>query len=282
MLTQIDILKKYGIAVKGHVGQHLLIDPNIQRKTVELLDLKSTDDVLEIGPGLGALTGHIAGRCRSYTLVEMDPKFAEILPLEIPELASKGHKIIRGDILKCDLRETLKPKKGQTFKVISNLPYYITAPIIFHLFESRELFSRYVFTLQKEVSARLTASPGSKDYGRLTLSVRYGGDVKHMFDIPKTCFTPQPAVASSVIVIEPHPEKSFLAAKEEALLFHLIKTAFSQRRKMLLRLLFEDPQLGRTREEMQAVFNRLNIPLTARGEELLLKDYLALTQALHS
>lgn len=134
--------------------------------------------------------------------------------------------------------------------------------------------------MQKEVAQRLAASPGSKDYGRLTLGVSYSAAVRHVFDIPPSCFTPQPAVGSSVVVLDFYPPSKLLNPKDEALLFHMIQVAFSQRRKMLLRLLADDPKIGKTREETAAIFEKAGIPLTVRGEELLLKDYIVLMEHL--
>ncbi len=282
MKTQIDILKEHGLQVKGHLGQHLLIDPNIQKKTVALLDIQKEDRVLEIGPGLGALTAHLLENTAKFWAVEMDERFVAILKTEYAELWDKNHVLIHSDILDFDLKKIRPSKKtkGAPFKVISNLPYYITAPILFHLLGYRGMFSRAVFTMQKEVAQRLVASPGSKDYGRLTLGVRYSAEVKHVFDIPPSCFTPQPAVGSSVVVLEFYPPSKLLSPKEEALLFHIIQVAFSQRRKMLLRLLSDDKKLAKTREEMALIFEKAGILPTARGEELILKDYLTLLEHL--
>jgi 16S rRNA (adenine1518-N6/adenine1519-N6)-dimethyltransferase len=278
MLTQIDLLKKYGIIVRGHVGQHLLIDPNLQRKTVELLDIQPGDHILEIGPGLGALTRHIVGHCAQFVAVEKDPKFVEVLKKELPEFSDKRNKLVHSDILEFNFKDL--PASKTKWKVISNIPYYITAPILFHLIESREIFSKMVFTMQREVADRLLASPGSKDYGRMTIALRYASMIRHAFDIPPSCFTPQPAVASSVIVVELNSESGLLEPVQEKQLFHLVKVAFSQRRKMFISLLAADKETGKTREALLEAFKACNIAPTVRGEELLLKDYIRLSQEL--
>ena len=289
MSTQVDLLKKYNLSVRGHVGQHLLIDPNIQRKIVDLLELKPTDRVLEIGPGLGALTNHLLGRCEKLIAVEMDETFVEILKKEFIQKQGtvppqkKGDSpffLIHADILKTDLASILGKSVKKPWKAISNLPYYITAPILFHLLESRAYFSKLVLMMQKEVADRLLASPGSKDYGRLTLAMRYAGTIRHAFDVPPSCFAPRPAVSSSVVVLDLYPPKQLLKKKEEENLFYLIKIAFSQRRKMFLSLLAADPELGKSRPELEAVFKKQGISLQTRGEQLLLKDYMGLVQAL--
>lgn len=279
MPTQIDLLKKYGIKVRGHIGQHLLIDPNLQRKTVELLDLKPTDKVLEIGPGLGALTGHVLGQVEHFTAIEKDPQFVEVLKTEWPEFSQKKNELIHANVLDFDFKK-LDVGGRSKWKVLSNLPYYITAPILFHLLDSRALFSKMVFTMQREVADRILASPGSKDYGRLTLALRYAAKARHAFDIPPSCFTPQPEVGSSVIVLDVHSEEQLLKPEQEAALFHLIQVAFSHRRKMFISLLAADKKTGKNRDALVPVFERCGISVKARGEELLLKDYIQLMQEL--
>lgn len=279
MQTQIDLLKKYGLSVRGHLGQHLLIDPNMQRKIVDLLELTPKDNVLEIGPGLGALTGNILGRCARFVAVEKDEKFVSILNQEYPEFQGKSNEVIQSDILDFDFAPVVESKSKTPWKAVSNLPYYITAPILFKLLEYRRHFSKMVLMMQKEVADRLVANPGSKAYGRLTLGIRYAGNVEHAFDVSPNCFTPKPEVGSSVVVFTPHP-KPALSPEKEKFLMHLIQVAFGQRRKMFIRLLSEDEQTGKSREEIQRIFEAKGISQTARGEELLLKDYFALVEAL--
>lgn len=279
MLTQIDLLKKHSLSVRGHLGQHLLIDPNVQRKIVDLLSLQPKDKVLEIGPGLGALTGGLLERCGRLVAVEKDEKFVSILNEEYPAFSEKNYEVIQGDILDFDFAPVIKSKSKTPWKVVSNLPYYITAPILFKLLEYRQYFSKLVLMMQKEVADRLLAGPGTKAFGRLTLAVRYAADVQHAFDVSPNCFTPKPEVGSSVIVVTPHTKPQLSGAKEKFLM-HLIQVAFSQRRKMLLRLLSEDKKIGKTRAEIQKIFDASGIPQTVRGEELMLKDYFTLTAAL--
>ncbi len=278
--TQVDLLKKYQLSVRGHLGQHILIDPNIQQKVADLLEIEPSDSILEIGPGLGALTARVAERCKQFTAIETDENFVRILKQEFPFLSSKTHQVLHSDILKFDLKKLAPKAVRKKWKVISNLPYYITAPIIFHLLESRRLFSKFVFTMQKEVADRLLADPGTKSYGRLTIGVRYAGSVRHAFDIPPSCFTPRPAVGSSVVVMDLYPEKQLLAEKEEKQLFELVRIAFSQRRKMFLSLLASNTKIRKSRQQIEAVFAKAGISPQARGEELMLKDYLALVRGL--
>ncbi len=282
MPTQIELLKKYGLSVQGHIGQHLLIDPNTQKKIVDLLDLNSRDHVFEIGPGLGALTGEILKRGAGVVCVEKDARFTEILKKEFIQNDDENLKIIHGDALKTDWKKILKTKNSkQKFKFISNLPYYMTTPILFKLIEERKFFSRAVLTMQKEVAERILAMPGSKDYSRLTLGVRFYADVQRAFNISPHCFAPQPEVESTTLVMTFLLE-SKLPKVDQKLLFHIIQTAFSQRRKTLLHLLSHDSSLKLDRQAWMAILQSLRIPEKVRGEELLLKDYLALASEIAS
>lgn len=275
MSTQIDLLKKYDLRVRGHLGQHLLIDPNLQRKIIDLLELGPDEPVLEIGPGLGALTGEMLGRGARVLAVEIDSRFAEILK---KEWAAAGDRleVVREDFLQFDAARLGKRK----WKVASNLPYYISAPILFRLLECRRNFSRAVLMLQKEVAERLVAPPGTKHYGRLSLGVRYAADVTHAFDIPPSCFTPRPEVDSSVVVVNFHARAHALGAAEEEFLFHLITVAFSQRRKTLFHLLVRDEALDLSKETLKKIFEELFPQPKVRGEELLLKDFMTLGERL--
>jgi 16S rRNA (adenine1518-N6/adenine1519-N6)-dimethyltransferase len=280
MSTQIALLKKYGLPIRGYSGQHILIDPNVQRKIVNSLDPKPRDKVLEIGPGLGALTEEILKRGSRVLAVEKDKRFAEILEGELSRDYGKKLEIIHGDILKLKL-DRLKPSKDKTlWKVMSNLPYYITAPILFHLIGYRRLVSKAVLTMQKEVANRLLAPPGSKDYGRLTLAVRYAADIRYLFDISSTCFTPRPEVDSSVVELTFHSDSQMPQHMDEPLLFHLIQAAFSQRRKTLLHIFSRDPKIKKNRDALLLIFKAAQIDPSARGENLLLKDFFTLTEKL--
>jgi len=279
MSTQIELLKKYSISVRGHLGQHLLIDPNVARKIVDLLNPSPKDSILEIGPGLGALTRALTERgCRVHA-IEKDKRFVDVLEKEWG--GSKQLQITQGDILELDFKKILGIKKSskKKVKVISNLPYYITAPILIKLLEARDLISMAVLTMQREVAKRIIASPGTKDYGRLTLAVRFGANVKHAFDISPRCFTPQPEVVSSVMVFD-FFEKPESVTVDEDFLFYLIQQAFSQRRKTLLHLLVHAEKIEAGRERLLGIFQDLGWTASVRGEELLLKDYLALGEAL--
>jgi len=279
MKTQIDLLKTYGLQIRGILGQHLLIDPNLQRKTVNLLELSEGDWVLEIGPGLGALTGWMLECGARVAAVEKDPRFLKVLEEIYAREIEEGRLIlVQGDILETDFKK-LRTRHGITgkTKLAGNLPYYITAPILFKVFEDRELFSRAVFTMQLEVAARIFANPGSKDYGRLSVMVRLFTDVTHAFDISPGCFTPAPKVRSSVIVCDFHhrPLKGGHAREQE--ISEFVKVAFSQRRKKLISVLARHDKFGLSKADWQEIFKKRGFPESVRAEELLLKDFLTLS-----
>ncbi|HXV28297.1 MAG TPA: 16S rRNA (adenine(1518)-N(6)/adenine(1519)-N(6))-dimethyltransferase RsmA, partial [bacterium] len=282
MSTQIALLKKYGLPIRGNSGQHLLIDPNIQRKIVDCLDLEPRDKVLEIGPGLGALTEEMLSRGAKVWAVEKDQRFVEILKGEFAKEFKGRLEIIHKDILKLKWEEGAFSKIKGKWKVISNLPYYITAPILFYLIDVRRFISKAVLTMQKEVADRLLAAPGSKDYGRLTLAVRYAADVRHLFDISPTCFTPQPKVDSSVLELVFHEGFQMPKNVNEDFLFYLIRLAFSQRRKTLLHILAHDPKIKKKRSQLMEVLESVGLSPSVRGESLLLKDYFSLAEKLSS
>ncbi len=297
--TQIALLKKYGLEVRGFRGQHLLVDPNIQRKIVELVAPKPGEWIVEIGPGLGALTTEILADGASVLAIEKDKRFCEILEGEFG-IDYKGKLLIENaDVLKTDLKKLLKsslrapkrrsnlstktasaPPRNDRIKVISNLPYYITSPVLFWLISNRASVEKAVLMMQAEVADRLLAQPGDKDYSRLTLGVRYYAEVHRAFEVSRNCFTPRPDVDSTVVTIDFHPPSAFPKGIDEAFLFHLIQVAFGARRKTLLNRLTQDSKVGRPRSQLLEIFHKLGIPEMARAEELLLKDFISLTEFL--
>ena len=290
--TQITLLKKYGLEVRGFRGQHLLIDPNIQRKIVEWVGPKPDEWIVEIGPGLGALTGQILAAGACVIAVEKDKRFCEILEGEFGGDYKGRLWIENADILKTDLEKLIKGarrffpagkirKPQKKIKVVSNLPYYITSPVLFWLIASRTQVEKAILMMQREVATRLLAQPGDKDYGRLTLGVRYYAEVHRAFDVSRNCFTPRPDVDSTVVTIDFHLASKFPKGVDENFIFHLIQTAFGARRKTLLNRLSHDSRIGRSREEILKVLEGLGIPPRTRAEELLLKDFIALAQELN-
>ncbi len=283
MLTQTELLKKYEIRVRGHLGQHLLTDSNVARKIVKQLDPQPGDWILEIGPGLGALTWELLQFPIHLTAVEKDKRFLEILKKEM-DLRQETHEIhpqaradwVESDILDFSFEKYFCSKQSisSKIKVVSNLPYYITAPILFHLIEHRKHIDFAVLMMQKEVARRLTASAGTKDYGRLTLAIEYAARVKALFDVSPMCFTPQPEVKSAVIRMG-FQENLRIAKDSENALFDLIRVAFSQRRKALAGLLVTG-KIVPSRELAEQIIQKAGLVSGVRGEKLVLKDFLCL------
>lgn len=284
--TQISLLKKYGLEVRGVRGQHLLVDPNVQQKIVKLLAPEPREWILEIGPGLGALTGELLASGASVLAVENDRRFCEILEGELGGDYKGRLWIENTDVLKTTLdqllerarrfiRRRINSKPPAKLKVVSNLPYYITSPILFWLIGNRARVERAILMMQEEVARRLLAQPGERDYGRLTLALRYYAETCRAFDVSRNCFTPRPDVDSSVVVIDFHPASKFPKGLNENFLFHLIQTAFAARRKTLLNQWSRDSRVGKSRMELSRIFQKLGLPEKIRGEELLLKDFMA-------
>ncbi len=290
MLNQIELLKKYGLRIRGHLGQHLLMDPNTIRKIVDALDLQPGEHVFEIGPGLGAVTQEVLRRGFPLLAVETDKKFVEILTQELLPEHPDTFKLVHADILKCDLTKLInggcqapfsavRKKVPDPFKVIGNLPYYISTPIFFHLIEHAKVFSTAVLMLQKEVAARLTAKAGDEDYGRLSVTSRFYGETEFLFDVSPKCFLPPPAVTSRVVRYS-FRDCEGLKPGGEKFLLEIIKIAFSQRRKTLLSLLAHDLKPKRNREDLGHIFGELGFPPKVRGETLSLEQFILLSEAL--
>lgn len=278
-MTQVDLLKKYGLSVRGRLGQHILIDSNVCRKIVSALELRPEDRVLEIGPGLGALTGEILATGCHLAAVEKDPQFARVLEQELKPKFGKQFELFCADFLEFDFAEHCGKTPG-TWKVISNLPYYVTAPILFRLFDQHLFFSKAILMMQKEVAKRLTAKPRTKDYGRLTVGCQYFSHMRHVMDVSPSCFTPKPQVDSSVVELIFKPASERLKKPEEERLFKLVRTAFSQRRKTLFHLLIRDEAICKTREVALQAFEKLGLAAKVRGEALNLDQFIALSQQL--
>ncbi len=274
-MHQIQILKKYGISVKGERGQHLLIDENIQKKIVEFVNPKRGERILEIGPGLGAITELLLERGAHVTAVEQDPQFVVILREELgknyPDL-----KIIENDILKFPAGEHFPGKKP--VRAVGNIPYYITSEILLYLIGHREIFESACLMVQKEIADRLLAQPGTKSYGRLTLLVRYYADLTRIFEVSRNCFSPRPEVDSTVVLIA--FRKKTPKGVNEKVLFDVIKHGFGQRRKTVLNSIGGGFSNQIPKVEMEKIFADAGIAPNARAENLLLKDFIRLAELL--
>ena len=279
MLSQIELLKKYGLRIRGHLGQHLLMDPNTIRKIVDALDLQAGERVFEIGPGLGAVTQEVLRRGFPLLAVETDRKFVEILTEELAPEYAGSFTLVHADILKSDPTELIRGWAGEAakVKVIGNLPYYISTPILFHLIEHAEVFSSAVMMLQKEVAARLTSKAGDEDYGRLSVTSGLYGRTEFLFDVSPKCFLPPPEVTSRVVR---YVFRQGLKPGGEKFLLEIVRIAFSQRRKTLLSLLSHDLKPKRDREELERVLKAVGFDLKVRGETLSLEQFVLLSKAL--
>ncbi len=260
--------EKFGFRPRKNLGQNFLIDGNIKSKLLDAAGLKKSDVVLEIGPGLGQLTLDIAAKVKHVIAVEFDKNLFFILSDFTKGL--KNVKIIREDFLKSDFRG-ISPS-GKKVKVISNLPYYISTPIIAKLLEGRECIESAVLTLQKEAAERLTAAPSSKEYGSLTLFTSFYSTIKRLFNIKRNSFYPVPQVDSTVILLTPRTEPP-VKVRDEAALLNLIRTGFSSRRKTLVNALSTKSYAGLSKDIIQEIFQDAGISADVRAEALSLQDF---------
>lgn len=258
---------------KKSLGQNFLIDPNLQRKIVDAIDPSPSDEVLEIGPGLGALTGHLVGRVGRLVLVELDDSLAGRLQAEYAENPTVA--VVHADFLTVSLPDVLQDVPSA--KVIGNIPYNITTPIIFHLLESRPRPAQIVLMIQREVADRLLAAPGSKTYGALAVGVQTLATVQRVINVGRQAFRPAPDVDSAVIRIIPHPVDR-LTPEEEGALRSLTRIAFGQRRKQFQRILRD--ALNLTPAQMDALSAQTGFDLRARPETFSPDDFIRLSRAL--
>ena len=274
----IEIIKKYGFTFQKKFGQNFLIDEHVIRKIIQAAGVTKEDYVLEIGPGIGTLTQYLAEAAREVTAVEIDKK---LLPILEETLADHPNvQVINNDILKVDLKALAQEKNGgRPIKVVANLPYYITTPIIMALFESHVPVENITVMVQKEVAERMKVGPGSKDYGALSLAVQYYAEPYLAANVPVNCFIPRPNVDSAVIRLTRHEAPPVLA-EDEGLMFRIIRASFNQRRKTLLNGLRNSDLITADKEQILEAFKMAGIPENARGETLGLAEFAALANAL--
>ncbi len=267
------ILGSYGVQLKRRWGQNFLIDANILRHIVDAASLGADDTVIEIGPGIGSLTQALAQRAGRVIAIEIDRELVHILR----ELFADEPKVelIAGDALKVDFSELVP--EGTPIKVVANLPYYITSPLIFHLLEQRVALEFAVLMVQAEVADRLVAAPGSKDYGSLSVAVQYRADVDVVVRVPRTVFMPQPQVDSKVVRLRPRPYTP--AAKSDELFFAVVRAAFAQRRKTLRKAL--QPLAQTYQIDSTELLERAGIDPSLRGEKLDLGTFVSLANVLY-
>ena len=273
----IEILKKYNFVFQKKYGQNFLIDTHVLEKIIRAASIGSDDVVLEIGPGIGTLTQYLCENARKVIAVEIDDMLIPILGETLKEYDNV--KIVHNDILKVDVNEIVSEYPGSSIKVVANLPYYITTPIIMGLFESGVPIDSITIMVQKEVAERMQAKPGTKDYGALTLAVQYYADAKIMVNVPPNCFMPRPAVGSAVINLVKHKEKRY-DVKNEDMLFRIIRASFNQRRKTLQNGLNNAANLPYTKQQIAEAIEKMGLPAAVRGEKLSLEQFVELSNIL--
>ena len=263
------IMRTNGIFAKKNYGQNFLIDDNILLGIVESANVTSEDVVIEIGPGLGNLTHYILEKKAKVIAFEIDNDMIKILNERFN--AEENLRILNKDILKVDLAPYLGDKK---IKVIANLPYYITSPIIFKLLEYRKNIESITIMIQKEVADRIVAMPHSKDYGVLTINTNYMADVKKILNVPNTSFIPAPNVTSAVIQITPNEQKErTLALKDEEIFKDLVKKSFGARRKKLVNSLYNSGMKHMSKQDIDNVIKQVGLNENCRAEEVSIQDY---------
>lgn len=269
-----QLIGKHGLRIKKSLGQNFLVDQNILDKIVAASEVHPNDTVIEIGPGLGALTEALAERVRRVIAIEIDDQLIPVLRSLFAE--HPNVEIVHGDALRVDLATLLAGER--VVKVIANLPYYITSPLIMHFLESDLPIERMVIMMQAEVADRIAARPGSKEYGSLSVAVQYRAHVERVTKAPRTVFFPQPKVDSAVLCLRMRP---FVPqARDQSLFKAVVRAAFGQRRKTLRRALASlVKDYGAAIDE---VLQRAGIDPTARGEDLPVESFVHIADALHS
>jgi 16S rRNA (adenine1518-N6/adenine1519-N6)-dimethyltransferase len=268
----IEVLNKYRFMFQKKFGQNFLIDTHVLEKIIRSAEITKDDLVLEIGPGIGTMTQYLCENAREVIAVEIDKNLIPIL--EQDTLSSYDNvTIINEDILKVDINQIVKEKNGgKPIKVVANLPYYITTPIIMGLFEAHVPIDNITVMVQKEVADRMQSGPGSKDYGALSLAVQYYADPYIVANVPPNCFMPRPNVGSAVIRLTLHQDAP-IKVKNEKLLFRLIRASFNQRRKTLVNGLNNSPEISLSKELISEAIEELGVVATIRGEALTLEQF---------
>ena len=275
----IEVLQKYHFVFQKRFGQNFLIDEHVLEKIIESSGITKDDFILEIGPGIGTMTQYLADSAREVTAVEIDDALIPILKDTLKEWDNVN--VIHGDILKTDIRKIADEKnQGRPIKVVANLPYYITTPILMHLIESKIPFAEFVVMMQKEVADRISAEPNSKAYGSLSIAVQYYMTAKVAFIVPRTVFVPAPNVDSAILKMT-RREQPLVEVKDEDFLFRVAKASFVHRRKTLWNNLTN--HFGKSEEvkaQLEQALEIADIKPSIRGEALSISDFAHLSDAL--
>ena len=273
----IEVLQKYHFNFQKKFGQNFLIDTHVLDKIISAAGITKDDFVLEIGPGIGTMTQYLACAAREVVAVEIDKNLIPILEDTLQGFENVS--VINEDILKVDIAALAEEKnQGKPIKVVANLPYYITTPIIMGLFEKHVPLESITVMVQKEVADRMQVGPGTKDYGALSLAVQYYAEPYIVANVPPNCFMPRPSVGSAVIRLTRHKEMP-VQVKHEKLMFQLIRASFNQRRKTLANGLKNSPELQFSKEEIETAIASLGKGASVRGEALTLEEFAKLANS---
>jgi 16S rRNA (adenine1518-N6/adenine1519-N6)-dimethyltransferase len=274
----IEVIQKYEFAFQKKFGQNFLIDTHVLDKIISAAEITKDDLVVEIGPGIGTMTQYLACAAREVVAIEIDKMLIPILQDTLS--AYDNVTIINEDVLKVDLNKLAEEKNGgRPVKVVANLPYYITTPIIMGLFENHMPLHSITIMVQKEVADRMRMGPGTKDYGALSLAVQYYAEPYLVANVPPNCFMPRPNVGSAVIRLTVH-EKPPVTVRDESLMFRLIRASFNQRRKTLANGLNNSPELHYSKEQIAEAIEKLGTSPSIRGEALTLEQFAQLADIL--
>mgnify|MGYP001324247186 FL=1 len=274
----IEVIQKYNFAFQKKFGQNFLIDTHVLDKIISAAGMTKEDTVLEVGPGIGTMTQRLSQAAGQVIAVEIDTNLIPILKDTLQDCENVT--VINEDILKIDIKKMAEEKGGgRPVKVVANLPYYITTPIIMGLFESGVPIDNITVMVQKEVADRMKEGPGSKDYGALSLAVQYYAEPEIVANVPPNCFIPRPNVGSAVIRLTRHKEMP-VEVKDPALMFKIIRASFNQRRKTLQNGLGNASELPYTKEQIAAAIAEMGLTPTIRGEALSLAQFAQLSDIL--
>lgn len=274
----IELIKRHGFVFQKRYGQNFLIDERVLEKIVQAADITKQDCVLEIGPGIGTMTQYLAEQAGQVIAVEIDPKLIPILEESLREYENVT--IRNDDILKIDINQLVSEQnQGKPIKVVANLPYYITTPIIMELFEQHVPLESVTVMVQKEVADRMQAGPGTKDYGALSLAVQYYARPYLVANVPQNCFIPRPNVGSAVVRLTRYTQPP-VRVKNEEKMFRLIRASFRQRRKTLVNGIGNAADVPYTKEETARALERMGLSASIRGEALTLTDFARLSDEL--
>lgn len=269
----IGILEKYKIKANKDLGQNFLINDDVIEKIIEKSQIEKNDLIIEIGPGLGVLTNLLLEKSDNVVAIELDKRMVEIISKRF--ILKNNLQIINEDVLKVDLNKLINERKKQTninkVKIVANLPYYISIPIIMKLLEEKLEIDEIIVMVQKEVAQRLVAKTGTKDVGAITYAVEYFSEAEKVIDVPKESFIPSPKVESAVIKLKIRKE-AYVQVKDEKMLFNIIQKSFSQRRKTLVNALVNG-KIVESKEKAEKIIKQLNINENIRGEKLTLEDF---------